>query len=113
VKNIYEKASRPKIPTYSNLCTYSYGTVLVLSVILVFLLSLGSKTRIFGEAPPNVKSELKIGIVTDPHHVDPDPAFPSDADPDPAFLVDTDRDPDLALHFEAETDPIRCRSGSS
>jgi len=56
----------------------------VLYILLVFLLGLGSQIEIFGEAPPNLKSELTIGIVTDPHHVDPDLAF----------LVDMDRDPD-------------------
>ncbi len=75
--------------------------MLVLSIILVFLLGLGSKTRIFGEAPPTLKSELKTGIVTDQHHVDPDPAF----------LVETDQDP--AIHFDAEADPIPCGFGSS
>jgi hypothetical protein len=45
-------------PKYSKLCTYRYGGVL--SILLVILLGLVSQIEIFGKAPPNIKSELKI-----------------------------------------------------
>ncbi len=52
MKKICETASRPKYPQIST------GSLQV--ILLVILLGLGSRIEVFGEAPLNLKSELKM-----------------------------------------------------
>ncbi len=102
VKNICGKASRPKIPTYSKICTYRYFVVCTIHSSTFYPRS-GLTHWDFWRSSSQSKKRAKNYHCNGSYHVDPDPVF----------LFDTDRDPDPALHFNAETDPILCRSGSS
>jgi hypothetical protein len=57
IREIVQAQFKSPGPKYSKICTYRFG---VLSILLVILLGLASQIKIFGEAPPNPKSELRI-----------------------------------------------------
>ncbi len=50
--------------------------------------------------------------VADPHHIEADPAFHSDADPDPTFHCDADADTDPAFQLSGPNLSIWYESGS-
>jgi hypothetical protein len=60
VEKICETHSGQKFRKLSTGSLLYVGTYGVLSILLVILLGLASQIKIFNEAPPNSKSELKM-----------------------------------------------------
>ncbi len=81
-----EMAVRPKNPRVSIgslQVTEALCLRIELSILLVILLGLGSQIEIFGEAPPNLKNELKIPLLQVPHYYELHEDLPQGPQPGP------------------------------